>query len=183
MRRALGRLLFSAFLTILPGSLAWAGGIRGTMYNLPQNGTTPIAGEDIDIKLFDTVDNGAVIPLDSTGAPFPASRIKGDGAVTVAGPSYAFTVPNRTDGRPRVLNVQFFRANPPKGIVITQLMQELRQVVIDPAHMLVLDVVVPAPQPQVMNPGCYCYPCPHYCYPVSSSRCFRGPLLFPRRRW
>jgi len=151
-------------LSVGSAELAMAGGMRGSMFNLPPAKDPILSNERIGIVIVDVEDNRVVTPLDDTGKAFPADQFRGQ-LFVVTGPQFSFRLPPREGESRRVVNVQFFRANATEDIPAEQT-QILQSVVIanDAARILEMDVVVPRPRemPATQSPphGCQCWvPC------------------------
>ena len=110
MRHLFSRVVGTAIILVLPASPILAGGLKGTMYNLPP-AKTQILDERIGILVRDVEDNRVLQPLDDRGRPFPPAQFSGN-LLIVNGPDYSFTLPARGGvGNSRVVNIQFFRSN------------------------------------------------------------------------
>jgi hypothetical protein len=160
------------------------------MFNLPNvdpllNKTPIDPSELIGIHVFDLELNSDVPITQVGGAPFPASRVS-NGFVSFPGSSYAFSVPDLPGVARRIVRIEFRRSNPPRGVILPKITQELSQVVIESgtARALVLDVAVPKPEPTTLPiicpPPVVYYP---YCmWPAAQPNHCRIGLFGNRRR-
>jgi hypothetical protein len=97
----------------LTSSQARAGGMKGRMFNLPDQKKVvkPIdKKETIGIVVRD-LDGNRLTLLDSQGSPFPPDQFA-NGQLFVLGADFSFTVERVNDGRKsRVVNIEFSRSD------------------------------------------------------------------------
>jgi hypothetical protein len=152
-----GMALVCVGLVLVP-AVVNAGGIKGSMFNLPPQKDLVPGNERIGIQVFDPEDNRVIRPLQDSGEEFPASQLRGN-LLVVTGPEFSFRLPPRSDGRPGVVTIQFFRSNTAEDIPAEQT-QILQNIVVanDDVRRLDIDVVVPRPQ-DMRRPCPPCYRC------------------------
>ncbi len=136
-----------------------AGGMQGSMFNLPPSKTAIDADERIGIVIVDVEDHVVIRPLDANGQPIPRSQFSGE-MLIVRGSAYSFTLPSRKRDQRRVVRIQFFRSNA-KETVPAQQTQILDNVIIAnvPGRVLTMDVVVPRPKNVRVRSLPSAYPC------------------------
>lgn len=140
--------VLSVFILLTACSIVFAGGAKGTMFNLPnlQGSVEPITkNEIIEIRVQD-LDGNNIKPLDETGKEFPEYGV--DFRISVRGPAFSFTLPKVGNLRNRqVVNIQFFRSGFFGGATTSLTTQILQAVVIDDADNSILTFNISVPRP------------------------------------
>jgi uncharacterized protein (TIGR03000 family) len=127
-----------------------AGGVRGTMFNLPP-GANPIdANEPIVVLVTDFESSQPILPKDAKGKDFPSNRVEQNFGVQFTGPAFEFTLPDIA--KRTVVNVQFFRSNGPGSALLPT--QIISAVVVDTDVKQRSEVNIVVPRPTDMGP-CY----------------------------
>ena len=174
-------------LAVLSGSFASAGGIKGSMFNLPdRNGVvSPIEDKEVIEIAARDLDGNLLELLDDKGNRFPPEKLQ-NGRLFVTGPNFSFTLrPINNGRRSQVINIDFFRSDIVRpGLVqgAAQRTETLPSVVIsnDPAEMLSINVSVRRPSQMETRKEERVQCCPTVPWCDCSTTCWGRRRLFRR---